>query len=73
MFPGGIGPAIYAAGREAAPLAVSTAKRSPALPDIPTVAEGGIPGYGTNTWNSLVAPRGTPHPWRGSTPKPSPS
>lgn len=41
-------------------LAVSTARRSPALPDIPTVAEGGIPGYGTNTWNSLVAPRGTP-------------
>jgi tripartite-type tricarboxylate transporter receptor subunit TctC len=40
-------------------LAVSSAKRSPALPDIPTVAEGGITGYGTNSWNSLVAPRGT--------------
>lgn len=43
-------------------LAVSTAKRSPALPDVPTVAEGGIAGYGTSTWNSLVAPRGTPQP-----------
>lgn len=42
-------------------LAVSSDKRSPALPDIPTVAEGGIAGYGTNSWNSLVAPRGTPH------------
>jgi tripartite-type tricarboxylate transporter receptor subunit TctC len=41
-------------------LAVSSAKRSPALPDVPTVAEGGIPGYGTNSWNSLVAPRATP-------------
>jgi len=41
-------------------LAVSSAKRSPAVLDIPTVAEGGIAGYGTNTWNSLVAPRGTP-------------
>jgi tripartite-type tricarboxylate transporter receptor subunit TctC len=40
-------------------LAVSTAKRSPALPDVPTVAEGGVAGYGTSTWNSLVAPRGT--------------
>jgi tripartite-type tricarboxylate transporter receptor subunit TctC len=43
-------------------LAVSTAKRSPALPDVPTVAEGGVTGYGTSTWNSLVAPRGTPQP-----------
>jgi tripartite-type tricarboxylate transporter receptor subunit TctC len=41
-------------------LAVSTAQRSPALPDVPTVAEGGIAGFGTSTWNSLVVPRGTP-------------
>jgi tripartite-type tricarboxylate transporter receptor subunit TctC len=41
-------------------LAVTTAKRSAAVPDIPTVAESGIAGYETNTWNSLVAPRGTP-------------
>ena len=43
-------------------LAVSTAKRSSAVPEIPTVAEGGVPGYQTNTWNSLVVPRGTPAP-----------
>ncbi|MGH8617550.1 MAG: Bug family tripartite tricarboxylate transporter substrate binding protein [Burkholderiales bacterium] len=41
-------------------LAVSSAKRSPAVPEIPTVAEGGLAGYGTTSWNSLVAPRGTP-------------
>ena len=41
-------------------LAVSSAKRSPAVPDIPTIAEGGVTGYGTNSWNSMVAPRGTP-------------
>jgi tripartite-type tricarboxylate transporter receptor subunit TctC len=41
-------------------LAVSSAKRSPAVPEIPTVAEGGIAGYGTSSWNSLVAPRNTP-------------
>jgi len=43
-------------------LAVSTAKRSAAVPEIPTVAESGIPGYQMNTWNSLVVPRGTPAP-----------
>ena len=41
-------------------LAVSTAKRSAAVPEIPTVAESGLAGYHMNTWNSLVVPRGTP-------------
>lgn len=41
-------------------LAVTTAKRSAAMPEVPTIAEAGIPGYETGTWNSLVAPRGTP-------------
>lgn len=43
-------------------LAVSTAKRSATVPEIPTVAESGLPGYHMNTWNSLVVPRGTPAP-----------
>ena len=43
-------------------LAVSTAKRSAALPETPTIAESGLPGYQMNTWNSLVVPRGTPAP-----------
>ena len=40
-------------------LAVSTAKRSAAMPEVPTIAESGIPGYQTNSWNGLVVPRGT--------------
>jgi tripartite-type tricarboxylate transporter receptor subunit TctC len=41
-------------------LAVSTNARAAAHPDIPTIAESGLPGFETNTWNSLVVPRGTP-------------
>jgi tripartite-type tricarboxylate transporter receptor subunit TctC len=43
-------------------LAVSTAKRSASVPDIPTLDESGVKGYQTRSWNSLVAPRGTPEP-----------
>ena len=41
-------------------LAVTTSKRLPSLPDIPTVAEGGVPGYESVSWFGLVAPAGTP-------------
>ncbi len=41
-------------------LAVTSAKRSSVLPQIPTVAEGGVPGYSTTTWYGLLAPAGTP-------------
>jgi len=41
-------------------LAVTSAKRSPAAPDIPTVAESGLPGYEAIAWNGLLAPAGTP-------------
>ena len=41
-------------------LAVASSKRSAAAPEIPTFAEGGVPGYQVNGWNCLVAPRGTP-------------
>ena len=43
-------------------LAVSTTKRSPAVPDVPTVAEAGVPGYNAGAWFGLVAPVGTPKP-----------
>ena len=43
-------------------LAVSTAKRSPALPDVPTIAEAGVPGYASSAWFGLVAPAGVPKP-----------
>jgi len=42
-------------------LGVSTAQRSSAVPDIPTIAEGGLPGYEAMTWYGLLAPAGTPN------------
>ena len=41
-------------------LGVSTRKRSPALPDVPTIAEGGLAGFHDSTFNGLMAPAGTP-------------
>jgi tripartite-type tricarboxylate transporter receptor subunit TctC len=40
-------------------LAVSTAQRSPFLPDLPTVAEAGVPGYETSAWYAMMVPTGT--------------
>ena len=42
------------------PLAVTSAKRSGALPDVPTVAELGYPGFEANTWFAMLAPAGVP-------------
>jgi tripartite-type tricarboxylate transporter receptor subunit TctC len=44
------------------PLAVTTAKRSPIMPDLPTVAEAGVAGFEATTWHGVVAPAGTPEP-----------
>jgi tripartite-type tricarboxylate transporter receptor subunit TctC len=41
-------------------LAVSGAKRSAAAPDIPTVAESGVPGYAFDVWYGMLVPAGTP-------------
>ena len=41
-------------------LAVSRAQRNPALPDVPTVAEAGVPGYEAIEWNGVMVPAGTP-------------
>ena len=43
-------------------LAITTTKRSPAAPDLPTMAEAGLPGYETYSWNALFVPAGTPQP-----------
>ncbi|CAN7642970.1 tripartite tricarboxylate transporter substrate binding protein [Pseudorhodoferax sp. LjRoot39] len=43
-------------------LAVSSAKRVAALPEVPTLAEAGLPGFEDGTWYGIVAPRGTPQP-----------
>lgn len=42
------------------PLAVTLARRSPALPQVPTVAEQGLAGFDLGPWNVVAAPRGTP-------------
>jgi tripartite-type tricarboxylate transporter receptor subunit TctC len=41
-------------------LAVTGAKRSAALPNLPTLAEAGVPGYEFTTWHGVLAPKGTP-------------
>ena len=43
-------------------LGVSSPERYPALPDIPTISESGVPGYDASTWYPLLAPAGTPRP-----------
>nr|WP_263458520.1 tripartite tricarboxylate transporter substrate binding protein [Brenneria tiliae] len=42
------------------PIAVTTSYRSPALPDVPTFAESGLPGFSVESWQGLLAPVGTP-------------
>ena len=41
-------------------IAMTGARRSPAIPDIPTVGEAGVPGYETGSWYGIVVPAGTP-------------
>ncbi len=43
-------------------LAVSSAERSPLVPDVPTVAEAGVPGFDVSVWFGVMAPAGTPAP-----------
>ena len=50
---------LIAAGQLRA-LAVTTVERSPAFPELPTVAEAGVPGYAAESWYGLFAPAKTP-------------
>lgn len=43
-------------------LGITSEKRSPLMPEVPTMAEGGLPGFVTQTWYGVLAPRGTPAP-----------
>jgi len=51
-----------AAGGRIRPLAVTTAKRWPQLPELPTLEEAGVKGYDATIWLALLAPAGTPAP-----------
>jgi tripartite-type tricarboxylate transporter receptor subunit TctC len=62
-LPGAIG--FIKSGKLIGP-AVTTAKRSGALPDVPTVAEAGVPGFATSSWAGLVAPARTPRAVTGA-------
>jgi tripartite-type tricarboxylate transporter receptor subunit TctC len=53
-------PYVKARSDKVKALAVTGAKRSPAAPDIPTVAESGVPGFEFDVWYGLVFPGGTP-------------
>ncbi len=50
----------HAKSGRARAIAVGTPKRSPSLPDVPTVAESGYPGFDASLWLAIVAPAGTP-------------
>jgi len=43
-------------------LAVGSRERIPAIPDVPTLSEAGLPGYEATNWWGIVAPAGTPRP-----------
>jgi tripartite-type tricarboxylate transporter receptor subunit TctC len=43
-------------------VAVTTARRIPALPEVPTIAESGVPGYDVVLWHGLIGPKGLPRP-----------
>ena len=43
-------------------LAVTGAKRSSMVPELPTIAEAGVPGYALNSWYGVLAPARTPRP-----------
>jgi len=52
----------YARGGRLTTLAITSAQRSAVMPDLPTIAESGLPGYDFSSWYGLVVPAGTPRP-----------
>jgi len=54
--------APFARSGQVRALAVSGDQRSPAFPDLPTIAEAGVPGYSAPTWAGVVAPASVPRP-----------
>lgn len=62
MFGGSISTVPQVKSGKLRALAVAGDRRTKALPDVPTIAEAGFPGYEANSWNGIVAPAGTPRP-----------
>jgi tripartite-type tricarboxylate transporter receptor subunit TctC len=60
MFPNLPSALPHVKSRKLKALAVTGIKRSPAAPDIPTMAEDGVPGYSADTWNGILVPVATP-------------
>jgi len=54
--------APYARNGQVRALAVSGTTRSPGFPDLPTIAEAGVPDYDASTWSGIIAPAGVPKP-----------
>lgn len=61
-FGGAINTVPHVKGGRLRALAVAGDRRAQALPEVPTIAESGYPGYEANSWNGIVAPAGTPRP-----------
>jgi tripartite-type tricarboxylate transporter receptor subunit TctC len=57
-----LGALKYMQSDQLRPLAVAFGSRLPALPDVPTMAEAGVPNFEVSSWNGLAAPAGTPKP-----------
>jgi tripartite-type tricarboxylate transporter receptor subunit TctC len=62
MFGGMIGTLTHVRSGRLKALAVSSATRSPVVPELPTIAEAAFPGYEAATWYGVLAPAGTPVP-----------
>jgi tripartite-type tricarboxylate transporter receptor subunit TctC len=59
-FPGTAGMVSHIKAGKLRPLAISGTTRSAQLPEVPTLAESGLPGYAAYVWMGLLAPKGTP-------------
>jgi tripartite-type tricarboxylate transporter receptor subunit TctC len=60
MFATALSVQPYLQSNRLRPLAVSTAKRARIMPNLPTVAEAGVPGFEATTWHGVVSTAGTP-------------
>ena len=62
MFPTSVSAATHVQSGKIKVLATTTPQRLAAYPQVPTVAEAGLPGYEASIWYALLAPAGTPAP-----------